>query len=83
MQCPFKKKVCCNWVFNSDSNSKHKNPIFSYPSPKSGSGDCSIREVCKNKNNFSAQKQSIFLILMHQGAKVSIPKSQSLPYADK
>lgn len=49
--------------------------MFSYPSPKPGSGDCSIGEVCKNKNNFHAQKQSIFLILMHQGAKISIPKA--------
>lgn len=82
MQCPF-KKVCCNCVFNSDSNSKHKNHMFSCPSPKSGSGDCSIREECKNKNSLRAQKQSIFLILMHRGAKISIPKSQSLLYADK
>lgn len=28
MQRPFKKKVCCNWVFNSDSNSKHKTSHF-------------------------------------------------------
>ena len=38
-------------------------------------GTAVSEKYAKNKNNFSAQKQSIFLILMHQGAKTSIPKA--------
>lgn len=52
---------------------KHK-VTPSYPFPKSGSGDCSTGKICKDKN-FSVQKQSSFLILMHRGANISISEA--------
>lgn len=42
-----------------------------------------LEKCAKIKTALELRNKSIFLILMHQGAEISIPKSQSFLYVDK
>lgn len=72
MQCPF-KKVCCNCVFNSDSNAKHKITCFLVLPQNVDLGAAVLEKYAKLKTlalrnkaffifEYIKEKQSFFLI---------------------
>lgn len=74
MQCPF-KKVCCNCVVNSDSNSKHKITCFPVLPQNVDLGVAVLEKYAKIKTALALRNKAFFLFECIKAQKSQFQKA--------